>query len=275
MAVDLPDYLPSSGKRSHLIALSGGSGKVQFAPTVAGFVRVGGVSGAAFGPVAQALDRLAHGGSEGDRIAEDFAEVEFGGFAVGGEGLVQRLDEGGIDLGAGVQFAGTGQDDGVVADLITAILFDDDVPDGTAFVLIGQVDEPEFVPPPFAQHLRWQLADVVGSGDDEHGLGLVLQPVEHGSEYPGAGAAVGGAARAGRSAKAFLDLVDPQHAGADRLGGGDDAAKVSFRLTDQATKQATGIKLEQRNAEHAGGGFGSQAFAGAGNAEHEHAFGDR
>ena len=52
-----------------------------------------------------------------DGVAEDFVEVEFAGFAVGGEGLVQGLDEGGFDLGAGVQFAGAGEDDGAVGDL--------------------------------------------------------------------------------------------------------------------------------------------------------------
>jgi len=83
----------------------------------------------ALGPVAQALDGLAHARGQGDGVGQHLAEIQLGGFAVLGEGAVQGLDEGGLDLRTGVQFAGPGQGDGVVGGRLAAELADHDVPD--------------------------------------------------------------------------------------------------------------------------------------------------
>ncbi len=64
--------------------------------------------------MADPLDRLAHSGGEGNGLTQHFPEIEFGGLAIFGEPAVEGLDEGGLDLGSCVQFAGAGEDDGIV-----------------------------------------------------------------------------------------------------------------------------------------------------------------
>ena len=132
------------------------------------------------------------------------------------------------------------------------------------FLVVGEIDEPEFIPPAFAEKLGRELADVVGGGDHEDGFRFFLEPVQHGAEYPRAGAAISGAARTTHTAEAFLDFVDPENAEADRLGGLDDTAEIGFGLADESAEQLSSIELEKRNTKDAGGGFRSEAFAGAG-----------
>src|SRR5690606_37229938 len=120
----------------------------------------------------------------------------------------------------------------------------------------------------------WQLADVVGGGDDVDRLRFVLEPVEHGAEDSAAGPAVGAAVRSAHTAECFLDLIDPENTGADGLRGLNDGSEVCFGLTDQPAEQLPGIELQQRDAEDAGRGFGGETLAGSGNTEDKHALGD-
>jgi hypothetical protein len=75
------------------------------------------------------------------------------------------------------------------------------------------------------------------------------------------------------TAEALLDLVDPEDAGADGLGGLDDGTDVGLRLPDETAEETAGIELQQGHAEDAGGGLGGERLAGAGDAEDEHALG--
>src|SRR5690606_28852903 len=124
-------------------------------------------------------------------FTQNFPQIEFGGFTVLGKTSVQGLDEGGFDLGSGGEFAGAGEDDGIVVGLFTADLFDDEVPDSGTLPGVGQVDEPDFIPAPLAEHFGWQLADIIGGGDDKGGTCLVLQPVQHCAEDSTARTSVG------------------------------------------------------------------------------------
>ena len=73
-----------------------------------------------------------------------------------------------------MELTGAGKDDGVEGGLVATILLDDEIPDRAALTGVGQVDEPELVPAPLAEHLGRELADVVGRGHDEDGCGFVL-----------------------------------------------------------------------------------------------------
>jgi len=56
----------------------------------------------------QPLDRLAHRRGEWQGVGEESAEIQLGRFAVLREGAVERLDEGGFDLGSGKQLTRPG-----------------------------------------------------------------------------------------------------------------------------------------------------------------------
>jgi len=81
---------------------------VELSLTTGLVVRMGGVVGSGFGPVTQALDLFAHRRGEWHGVGEDSSEIQLSRFAVFREGAVERLDEGGFDLGSGKQLTRPG-----------------------------------------------------------------------------------------------------------------------------------------------------------------------
>ena len=63
--------------------------------------------------------------------------------------------------------------------------------DGLSSVGVGEVDEEYFVESSLADELGWQGGNIVGSGDEKNGLGVVLHPGEQLSEHSFAESAIG------------------------------------------------------------------------------------
>ena len=119
-----------------------------------------------------AVHQLGERDGAGDRF-EDLLPFWFFAFDVG---FVHGVDEDGFDFSTGELLAGTGQDDGVVVAWFAAVAGDDDVPYLRTLPGVGEIDEEHFVEATFAQELGWELADVVGGGDDEDGFLFFLHP---------------------------------------------------------------------------------------------------
>ncbi len=234
-------------------------------------LRLGCFPGTAFRPVAEGGDLAVHELCQGDGAGDGFEDVLGLGFLAFGVCLMHGVDEHRFDLRPGELLAGAGEDDGVEVGGLALVPGDDDVPDLRTLQGVGQIDEEHLVEPSLAQELGRELGDIVRRRHDEHRLCLLLHPAQERAEDTGGGAAVGAAARR-TAGEAFLDLIDPQHARGDGLGGLDDGTEVGFRLSDDAAEDTPHVEAQQGQAECSGGGFRGQGFPGAGDAYDEQAF---
>src|SRR5207248_2057023 len=108
----------------------------------------------------------------------------------------------------------------------------------------GQVDEEHLVEAALPQELGRGGIQVVGGGGDEHRGALLLKPGEKGAEKAPSEPGVRVPRGAGR--EGFLDLVDPEHGGCDRLGGVEGAPELAVGLSDVLVEEPSGVELEKR-----------------------------
>ena len=207
----------------------------------------------------------------GTNPVEHTGDVEVGGFLGSLKCSEHGFEINGFDLCTRQSFGDAAQLPQIIVVGVTAMFGNDDTPDGFPFGVIRQVHIEQLVEAAFAQHLGWELGDVVGGGDDEPRFGFLLHPTEEGAEDTGTGSTVGLAGGLG-TGEALLQFVNPQAARCDDFRGLDDGSEVGFRLPDQTAVELAGVEFEEGDVEDGGGGFGGEAFASAREAEDEEAY---
>jgi len=113
-------------------------------------------------------------------------------------------------------------------------------PDRCPFRLVGQIDEPKLIPSTLAQEFRRKLRDIISSRHDKYGGRFLLHPGEKRTKDPGRCASVR-AARAFAPAECFIQLVDPEAAGRNRLRGLDDGSLHPLSGSGLLTMNRTGL----------------------------------
>src|SRR5690606_16097652 len=160
----------------------GGSDRVsRGAPGELG--RPGGGAGADAGPLAQAIDLLAHGGRQGKGLCQCRFDVRLGQLGAVGEGVVERGDHGLLELRAAERLRLPGERVEIEAPRVPVAALEVDLQDVAALLHPGQIDEEDLVEAALAQQLRRQALDAVGGGHHEHRRGLLLEPGEQRSEH--------------------------------------------------------------------------------------------
>ena len=115
------------------------------------------------------------------------------------------------------------------------------------------------------------MVDAVGRRDHEHRRLLLRHPGEHAGQDPLTGAAVAATV----AAEAFVDLVNPEHAGGHRLGPLNRFPGAGFTGTHQAGEKAPHIEPQQRHRPTAGDCFRRERFTRALRAHQQYTAGHR
>ncbi len=146
-----------------------------------------------------------------------------------------------------------------------------DLEDGAAFVVVGEIDEEEFIEAAAAEEFRGEAGDVIGRCDDEDGRGVFLEPGEEASDDAGDGGIGGGfGVEAGEG---LVDFFEPQDGRCDCLHGVEDFAEVLLGGAAGRFEEGREIHADQRKPEQPRDGLGAQAFSAALNARQEDALG--
>ena len=127
------------------------------------------------------------------------------------------------------------------------------------FLGIWQLQQEDLVEATFAQQFGGQPFDRIGGGYHKHRAGFFAHPGEQAGQHPLAGATVAAAI----TAKALVNLIDPEHAGGHGLGPLNHVPGTRFTGPHQPGKQPSHIKAQQGHVPAVGDGLGGKGFASA------------
>ena len=144
------------------------------------------------GPGSKALHGFVHDNGEWAGLL-DRVENMFGGeFFAFCEGAVHAGEDGLFDFGAGEPVGGLSEQVEVKLVFVSPATAEMDGEYCLALPFSGQVDEEDFVEASFAHQFGREVGDVVGGGDHEDWVAMILHPGQERAEHALGESAVGG-----------------------------------------------------------------------------------
>ena len=163
-------------------------------------------------------------------------------------GRIQAGDHGLFDLGAAEALGCLDHLRQLLLEIlgIPSVLLKVNADDGCPLIFGREPDEENFIKASLPQQLRGKSLDAVDGGHNEAGRRLLLHPGDERAKHALRRAPIG-AAIAADSGERFLELVEPQDAGADCLGRLYDCAHVALGLADEASEDAAEVQFQEGN----------------------------